>query len=105
MSAAGLLPVSAVQLAYIAVCLAGMFAIFTLQRHRHRKAAALLWWTYTALAYALAWEAIDAWNYAPPGWPASRWLLVPALAAIMTAAAVRDWKSERRTAGPAGPDR
>ena len=90
--AAAVIAVWLLQLAYIAVCLAGMFAIFALQRGRHRCACALLWWTYTALAGALAWEAIDAWKYAPPGWPASRWILIPALSAVMIAAAVKDWR-------------
>ena len=87
-----MIPVWLVQLLYIATCLAGMFAIFCLQRGRHRDACAWLWWTYTALAGALAWEAIDAWKYAPPGWPASRWILIPALSAVMIAAAVKDWR-------------
>ena len=84
-----------IQIAYIAVCLAGMFAIFALQRGRHRCACTLLWWTYTALAGGLAWEAIDAWKYAPPGWPASRWVLVPALAVVMTWAAISDWRKRK----------
>ena len=91
-------PLWLVQLVYIATCLAGMFAIFALQRGRHRNAPAWLWWTYTALAGALFWEAIDAWKYAPPGWPASRWILIPALAVIMIYAAVVDGRKRRGAA-------
>lgn len=89
-----MIPVWLIQLAYIAACLAGMFAIFNLQRGRHRDAPTWLWWTYTILAGALAWEAIDAWKYSPPGWPASRWFLIPALAAVMIRAAWTDRKGE-----------
>ena len=92
--AAKMIPVWLIQLFYIAVCLAGMFAIFALQRGRHRYACALLWWTYTALAAALAWEAIDAWQYSPPGWPASRWILMPALVTVLVWAAVNDWRKQ-----------
>ncbi|CAB4147407.1 hypothetical protein UFOVP1020_20 [uncultured Caudovirales phage] len=100
--AAAVIAVWVIQIAYIAVCLAGMFAIFALQRGRHRCACALLWWTYTALAAALAWEAIDAWQYAPPGWPASRWILIPALVTVLIWAAVNDRRGryENKSAGP-----
>lgn len=91
-----MIPLWSIQLLYIAACLAGMFAIFALQRGRHRDSCAWIWWTYTALAGALAWEAIDAWKYAPPGWPASRWILIPALSAIMIRAAVEDWRKAHR---------
>ena len=84
-----------IQIAYIAICLAGMFAIFALQRGRHRNAPTLIWWTYTVLAGALAWEAIDAWKYAPPGWPASRWFLVPAMTIVLIYAAVMDGRKRR----------
>lgn len=90
-----MIPIWLIQLAYIAACLAGMFAVFHLQRFRHRHAAWWLWWTYTAIAGALAWEAIDAWKYAPPGWPASRWLLLPALAIVMVHAAIVDNRKRR----------
>ena len=100
--AAKMIPVWLLQLSYIAVCLAGMFAIFALQRGRHRCACALLWWTYTALAAALAWEAIDAWKYAPPGWPASRWILIPALVTVLIWAAWADrrGRDENKSARP-----
>ena len=95
---AALFPVWLIQLWYIVVCLAGMFAIFALQRGRHRNAPSWLWWTYTVLAGALAWEALDAWKYAPPGWPASRWFLIPSLSAVMIYGAVIDGRKRRAAA-------
>lgn len=99
-----MIPVWLVQSLYIVACLAGMFAIFHLQRFRHRNAPWWLWWTYTALAGALAWEAIDAWKYTPPGWPASRWVLIPALAVVMIRAVCADRRTRRAAEGAAARD-
>lgn len=87
---ASFVPVWAVQLGYIALCLAGMFAVFDLQRNRHRNAPCLLWWTYNVLAGSMVWEAIDAFKYAPPGWPASRWFLIPSITVVLIYAVITD---------------
>lgn len=91
------------QLLYIAVCLAGVIAIFHVQRYRigaaidHSvTAAGCRWWLYNVLAVAILWEAIDAYKYGPPGWPASRWLLMPAASATLVWTAVVDWLRRRR---------
>ena len=84
----------AAQIPYIALCLAGVMAIFHVQQYRVIRGCR--WWLYNVLATAPLWEAIDAWKYAPPGWPASRWLLTPSLAATLVWTAVLDWRERRR---------
>ncbi|MFO1081859.1 MAG: hypothetical protein U1E23_14670 [Reyranellaceae bacterium] len=83
------------QLLYIGLCLASMVAVFWLQAGRHRDAKGCLWWSYSLLAFALGWEAIDAWKFGAPGFPASRWLLVPALLVVMAWAAIADRHHQR----------
>lgn len=69
------------QVPYILFCLAGLLAIFHIQRHR--SIGGCRWWLYNVLALALIWEGFDAWKYGTPGWPASRWLLVPAMTLLL----------------------
>lgn len=88
-------PYAAWQLLYIAICLAGIGAIFHLQRYRYRWARGCRYWLYTVVAFGLGWEAIDAWKYGVPGWPGSRWILVPSLVAVMAWSAIADWRERR----------
>lgn len=90
-----MIPYAAWQLVYIALCLIGMVSVFTLQVGRHRFAKGCLYWSFSALAFALGWEAIDAWKFGVPGFPGSRWILLPALDVVLAWAAVSDWREER----------
>lgn len=89
-------PYAALQLIYIGLCLVGIGAVFALQAGRHARAKSCLYWSFTALAFGLGWEAIDAWKYGVPGWPGSRWILLPALDVVMIWAALDDWREQRR---------
>jgi len=83
------------QLAYIAVCLVGIVAIIALQQGRYRAACGCRWWLLSALAVGLAYEALEAWKWGVPGWPASRWITMPTLSASLTWSAFDDWRERR----------
>lgn len=85
-----------VQISYIAICLAVMVSIFGLQTGRHRHARGCHYWGFTALAFACGWEAIDCWKYGAPGFPSSRWVLMPALLLVLAWTAIAD----RYSVGP-----
>ena len=85
------------QLAYIFVCTIGVGAVFHLQHYRYGDARGCHYWLYSLVAFGLGWEAIDAWKYGVPGWPGSRWVLVPAIVAVMAWAAASDWLNRKRT--------
>lgn len=80
------------QIIYITLCLLAMGAIFHVQEYRSSS----LWWAYTILTFGLGWEAIDAWKYGAPGWPSSRWVMVPSLTIILVTVAVSEWRQRRR---------
>lgn len=86
------------QIPYIAVCLAGMFAIFNVQHYR--RVRGVRWWVYNLLVVALAWEAFDAWRYGAPGFPASRWLLLPTLTTTLVWTSFSDWRKRRKRSAP-----
>ncbi|WP_425065137.1 hypothetical protein [Reyranella sp.] len=86
-------PFALLQLAYIACCLVTIGAIFVQQRYRLRHAKGCRWWLYTVLAFGLGYEALEAFKYGAPALPAGRWIVVPALAAVMAWSAANDWKS------------
>jgi len=88
-----ILPFAVLQALYIATCLVAIGAIFVQQRYRLRRAKGCRWWLYTLLALGLAYEALEALKYGAPALPAGRWIVVPALAAVMAWAAANDWKS------------
>ncbi len=90
------IPYATWQLLYIAICLAGILAVFHLQVCRHRHARGCRYWLYSLLAFGLGWEALDAWKYGVPGFPGSRWILVPSLVAVMVWAAATDWIDRRK---------
>jgi hypothetical protein len=84
------------RLLYGLVCIFTMIAIFNLQAWRHRASGRIVRWSYTALAFALGWEVLDCLIYSGvPGFPASRWVLVPALGVILSAAAFKDWNKRK----------
>lgn len=90
------------QVPYILFCLAGVLAIFHVQRYRLRRTPggtvvpiSCRWWLYNVLAAALCWEAIDAWKFGTPGWPASRWLLIPSLSVVLVWIAISDWAKRK----------
>lgn len=78
------------QLLYTALCATAIAAAFWLQAHRHFRAKACIYWSYSLLEFALVWEGIDTWLSGPPGFPASRWALLFALDVILVAAALKD---------------
>ena len=84
------------QIPYIAICLVGILAIFHVQHYREIRG--IRWWLYNVMAIAIAWEAIDAWGYGTPGFPASRWLLLPVLTATLVWMAIADWQKRKRWA-------
>lgn len=75
---------------YLLCCAVAFVAAVDLQLGRHRRAKACVWWAYTVLTIGLAWEALDAWNFGPPDFPSTRWVLLPALAVVEAAAALKD---------------
>lgn len=87
-----------IQLFYMAICLAGIVAIFHVQRYR--VTTGTRWWLYNVLALALCWEAFDAWKFGTPGFPASRWLLIPSMSAVLVWTAIVDWRRRRRAHAP-----
>lgn len=80
----------ALEILYIAVCIAALTAAVDLQMRRHQQSKACVWWAYTALAAGLTWELIDALCFGAPDFPSTRWLLLPALAVAQGAAALKD---------------
>lgn len=86
---------TAEQVVYLAICIATLYAILHLQRYRFLNHGCGPFCAFTILSWAVAWEAVDCWVYGPPGFPASRWLLMPSLAAIFSWAAVEDWQKRR----------
>lgn len=88
------------QVVYIACCLIAMGAIAFLQGNRMKDARGCLWWAYNVLLLAIGWEAIDAYMFGAPGFPASRWLLLPSLAMVKTWWAVSDWHKAKTTGEP-----
>lgn len=88
------------QLTYMLICAVAMCSVINLQAYRHRGANSLLWWSYTILTFGVGWELIDAYKSGPPGFPSSRWVLMPTLAFVLAVAAVEDWRDRvavRRT--------
>lgn len=83
------------RLFYAGCCLGGIYAVFHLQRYRHTKGDCSPYCAYTLVAFALGWELIDAWKYGAPGFPSSRWLLVPMLTFSFGWEAMADWRSRR----------
>lgn len=83
------------QALYIALCLVCVGAIFALQSGRHAHARAHLYWSYSALIFGLGWEALDAWKYGVPGFPGSRWVLLPALAIVLICKVAADRRGQR----------
>lgn len=69
---------------YIAICLKGIAAIFQLQAFRYHDAKGCRYFLYTLVALGFGWEAIDAGLYGPPGFPSSRWVLIPAAVGALT---------------------
>jgi hypothetical protein len=84
------------RLFYAACCLAAIYAIFHLQRYRHLKGDCSPYCAYTLVAFAIAWEMIDAWKFGAPGFPSSRWLLVPMLTFSFGWEAWMDLRQRRR---------
>lgn len=75
---------------YTAMCGVVILAAFWLQSYRHRASRACIYWSYSLLAFAMAWEIIDTWQRGAPGFPASRWFLVLALDVILVGAVLKD---------------
>lgn len=76
---------------YVLCCLVAIVAIAMQQQYRYRRARGCRWWLYSALAFGLAYEALEAWTFGAPAFPAGRWFVIPPLAAVMTWAAAKDW--------------
>ena len=84
------------RLLYGATCIVSIIAIFNLQAWRHRASGRIIRWSYTALTLALGWEVLDCLIYnGAPGFPSSRWVLVPALGIILGSAAFKDWRERK----------
>ena len=81
------------QLLYIACCLVALGAIFVQQRYRLRSSKGYRWWLYSLLALGVGYEAMEAWKFGAPAIPAGRWIVMPALAAVLAWSAANDWKS------------
>jgi len=81
------------QLLYIACCLVALAAIFVQQRYRLHKAQSGRWWLYTILAFGVAYEGIETFKFGAPALPAGRWIVMPALAAVLAWSAANDWRS------------
>lgn len=81
------------QLLYIVCCLVALAAIFVQQQYRLRGARGCRWWLYSLLALGVAYEAMEAWKFGAPALPAGRWIVMPALAAVLAWSAANDWKS------------
>ena len=81
------------QLLYIACCLVALGAIFVQQQYRLRRAKGCRWWLYSLLALGVAYEGMEAWKFGAPAIPAGRWIVMPALAAVLAWSAANDWKS------------
>lgn len=88
-----ILPFAVLQLLYIACCLVALGAIFVQQRYRLRHAKGFRWWLYSLLALGVAYEGMEAWKFGAPAIPAGRWIVIPALAAVLAWSAANDWKS------------
>ncbi len=88
-----MIPFAVLQLLYIACCLVAMGSIFVQQQYRLRRARGCRWWLYSLLALGIAYEGIEAWKFGAPAIPAGRWIVMPALAAVMAWSAANDWKS------------
>lgn len=84
------------QLLYVAVCLTGIAAIFSLQRHRHRNAKGCRWWLYSLLSAGLALDALLAWHTGAPPLLSSRWLIALGISGVMAWSAIEDWQRDRR---------
>lgn len=84
------------QLFYIACCACAIYAIFHLQRYRHIRGACSPYCAYTLVAFAIGWELIDAWQRGAPGFPSSRWLLIPMLMFSFGWEAWTDWRTRKR---------
>lgn len=91
-----MIPFAVLQVVYIAACLVAIGAIFVQQRYRLRRAKACRWWLYTVLAAGIAYEGIEAFKYGAPAFPAGRWIVMPALAAVMAWAAAKDWAARQK---------
>ena len=81
---------------YSAACIAGILAIFSLQRHRHKDAKACRWWAYSVLACGLAVEMLNAWHNGAPGWTSPQWMTAIGIAVVVCWSAVEDWQRERK---------
>lgn len=87
------------QLFYSACCAGAMYAIFHLQRYRHSRGDCSPFCAYTLLLIGIGWELIDAWKYGAPGFPSSRWLLLPILAFSFGWEAIADWRTRKAASG------
>lgn len=88
-----ILPFAVLQLLYIACCLVALGAIFVQQQYRLRDARGCRWWLYSLLALGVAYEAMEAFKFGAPALPAGRWIVMPALAAVLAWSAANDWRA------------
>lgn len=76
---------------YVGICFLVILAVFHIQRSRYMEGACSPFCLYTIVAMCAGWEGIDAALYGSPGFPASRWFLMPALAGALGWEAFADW--------------
>lgn len=75
--------------AYLFLCFFALFGIFWKQGADLLKVRLCYWLPWQGIALAVFWEIIDCVRMGPPGFPASRWLLLAALAAACISSAIR----------------
>lgn len=86
------------QAVYLMLCGATLYAILHLQRYRFLKCGRGHFCALTVLSWGVAWEGVDCWLFGPPGFPASRWLIMPSLLAIFGWAAIEDHVNRKKEA-------
>lgn len=86
------------QVVYIAVCAATLYAILHLQRYRFLKDGCGPFCAFTLLSWGVVWEGVDCWLFGAPGFPSSRWLIMPSLFAIFCWQAIEDHLKRKKEA-------
>lgn len=86
------------RVAYLLICAVTLYAILHLQRYRYLSEGCGPFCAFTALAWAVVWEGVDCWVYGPPGFPSSRWVLMPSVMVIFGWSAIDNYLQRRKKA-------